>query len=100
MQVGTPRELYDHPNNVFVAGFIGSPAMNILNLPMSENGAIIGGKIGLPQTLELTPAEGGSAAVESVASAGDAARMNDGRRPRRACAPRRDADCSRIPFRR
>jgi ABC-type sugar transport system ATPase subunit len=28
MQVGTPQELYDTPNNVFVAGFIGSPAMN------------------------------------------------------------------------
>ncbi|QPK83236.1 sn-glycerol-3-phosphate ABC transporter ATP-binding protein UgpC [Corynebacterium qintianiae] len=28
-QVGTPRELYDTPRNVFVAGFIGSPAMNI-----------------------------------------------------------------------
>jgi len=27
-QVGTPQELYDHPDNVFVAGFIGSPAMN------------------------------------------------------------------------
>jgi multiple sugar transport system ATP-binding protein len=27
-QVGTPQELYDHPTNVFVAGFIGSPAMN------------------------------------------------------------------------
>lgn len=29
-QVGTPLELYDHPANVFVAEFIGSPAMNIL----------------------------------------------------------------------
>jgi multiple sugar transport system ATP-binding protein len=29
-QVGTPRELYDRPGNVFVAGFIGSPAMNFL----------------------------------------------------------------------
>ena len=28
-QVGTPREMYDTPKNVFVAGFIGSPAMNI-----------------------------------------------------------------------
>ncbi|UIZ92126.1 sn-glycerol-3-phosphate ABC transporter ATP-binding protein UgpC [Corynebacterium sp. CNCTC7651] len=28
-QVGTPRELYEHPNNLFVAGFIGSPAMNL-----------------------------------------------------------------------
>jgi multiple sugar transport system ATP-binding protein len=27
-QVGTPQELYDHPSNIFVAGFIGSPAMN------------------------------------------------------------------------
>jgi multiple sugar transport system ATP-binding protein len=30
-QVGTPGELYDHPANVFVAGFIGSPAMNFFN---------------------------------------------------------------------
>ena len=29
-QVGTPTEIYDHPANVFVAGFIGSPAMNLL----------------------------------------------------------------------
>ena len=29
-QVGTPIELYDRPTNVFVAGFIGSPAMNLL----------------------------------------------------------------------
>ncbi len=28
MQVATPLELYNHPNNVFVAGFIGSPPMN------------------------------------------------------------------------
>lgn len=30
-QVGTPKEVYDHPNNVFVGGFIGSPPMNFLN---------------------------------------------------------------------
>ncbi|MDB5574703.1 MAG: transporter related, partial [Tardiphaga sp.] len=29
-QMGTPLELYDHPDNKFVAGFIGSPAMNFL----------------------------------------------------------------------
>ena len=29
-QVGTPLELYDRPANMFVAGFIGSPAMNFL----------------------------------------------------------------------
>ncbi|MBI3746270.1 MAG: sn-glycerol-3-phosphate ABC transporter ATP-binding protein UgpC, partial [Chloroflexi bacterium] len=31
-QVGTPQELYDHPRNRFVAGFIGSPAMNFAAL--------------------------------------------------------------------
>jgi multiple sugar transport system ATP-binding protein len=30
-QVGTPQELYDHPRNVFVAGFIGSPAINFFD---------------------------------------------------------------------
>ncbi len=30
-QVGSPEELYDHPNSLFVAGFIGSPKMNFLN---------------------------------------------------------------------
>jgi multiple sugar transport system ATP-binding protein len=30
-QIGTPLELYDHPRNVFVAGFLGSPAMNFID---------------------------------------------------------------------
>src|SRR4029077_11716845 len=29
-QIGSPLELYDRPENIFVAGFIGSPAMNLL----------------------------------------------------------------------
>ena len=29
-QVGTPEEVYENPKNVFVAGFIGSPAMNLV----------------------------------------------------------------------
>jgi multiple sugar transport system ATP-binding protein len=37
-QVATPRELYDEPVNVFVAGFIGSPAMNLMTLPLTEDG--------------------------------------------------------------
>ncbi|HEY8489489.1 MAG TPA: sn-glycerol-3-phosphate ABC transporter ATP-binding protein UgpC [Dehalococcoidia bacterium] len=31
-QVGPPQELYDHPRNMFVAGFIGSPAMNFFDV--------------------------------------------------------------------
>ncbi len=34
-QVGTPEELYDSPNSVFVAGFIGSPKMNFLEGPFA-----------------------------------------------------------------
>jgi multiple sugar transport system ATP-binding protein len=37
-QVGTPRELYDHPANKFVAGFIGSPAMNFLSAELTGSG--------------------------------------------------------------
>jgi multiple sugar transport system ATP-binding protein len=42
MQVGTPRNLYDHPDNVFVAGFIGSPAMNLLDLKVVDDGVEFG----------------------------------------------------------
>ncbi|MGN9912590.1 ABC transporter ATP-binding protein [Phytohabitans sp. LJ34] len=35
-QVGDPQTLYDHPNNLFVAGFIGSPAMNFLSAQASD----------------------------------------------------------------
>lgn len=37
-QVGSPLELYDHPANLFVAGFIGSPAMNFLEVTYLEEG--------------------------------------------------------------
>jgi multiple sugar transport system ATP-binding protein len=42
-QVDTPRALYDRPANVFVAGFIGSPAMNLLELPVTDGGVQFGG---------------------------------------------------------
>jgi multiple sugar transport system ATP-binding protein len=35
-QVGTPQQLYDHPTNKFVAGFIGSPAMNFVDVEVSD----------------------------------------------------------------
>jgi multiple sugar transport system ATP-binding protein len=37
-QVDTPQYLYDHPNNLFVAGFIGSPAMNLVEAQMDADG--------------------------------------------------------------
>ncbi|WP_164700959.1 ABC transporter ATP-binding protein [Modestobacter sp. KNN46-3] len=41
-QVGAPRELYDRPVNAFVAGFIGSPAMNLIELPTVDGGVRFG----------------------------------------------------------
>jgi len=37
-QVGTPENLYEDPKNVFVAGFIGSPAMNLVPAPVVGEG--------------------------------------------------------------
>jgi multiple sugar transport system ATP-binding protein len=42
-QVDTPRALYDRPANAFVAGFIGSPAMNLKTLPLGGDGAKLDG---------------------------------------------------------
>ena len=39
-QIGAPLELYDRPQNLFVAGFIGSPAMNLLNGTIRANGRL------------------------------------------------------------
>jgi multiple sugar transport system ATP-binding protein len=48
-QVDTPRNLYDSPVNAFVAGFIGSPAMNLLTAPVSNGVASLGDfKIDVP----------------------------------------------------
>jgi multiple sugar transport system ATP-binding protein len=41
-QVDTPRNLYDKPGNAFVAGFIGSPAMNLRTVRVVEGGAQFG----------------------------------------------------------
>ena len=39
-QVGTPEELYTNPRNVFVAGFIGSPSMNLVPAPLVGAGGV------------------------------------------------------------
>jgi multiple sugar transport system ATP-binding protein len=47
-QFASPSELYDKPTNAFVAGFIGSPAMNLVTAPITSDGVRIG-----ESTLEL-----------------------------------------------
>ncbi|MDO5740860.1 MAG: sn-glycerol-3-phosphate ABC transporter ATP-binding protein UgpC [Ornithinimicrobium sp.] len=41
-QCDAPRHMYDHPVNVFVAGFIGSPAMNLMTVPVTDGGVRLG----------------------------------------------------------
>jgi multiple sugar transport system ATP-binding protein len=86
-QCDTPRALYDEPVNAFVAGFIGSPAMNLIEGAMGEEGVSVGSVVipvpgelaqraraagGLvtvgirPESLELTSAEEGFPALVSV----------------------------------
>jgi multiple sugar transport system ATP-binding protein len=93
-QIGPPRALYDDPANIFVAGFIGSPAMNFLEgkltsaggqnmltiagYPLSAVGNLVGGVGGASITVGLRPerialssrAGGVPARVESVETTG------------------------------
>src|SRR5574338_405035 len=56
-QIGTPLELYDKPANQFVAGFIGSPAMNFLKGKVTVNGsASFEGPNGVKLPLKTAPA--------------------------------------------
>ncbi|MCA1061915.1 sn-glycerol-3-phosphate ABC transporter ATP-binding protein UgpC [Rossellomorea sp. AcN35-11] len=49
-QVGSPKEVYDKPENVFVGGFIGSPAMNFFQGSLEEGKFVIGKtKVSIPE---------------------------------------------------
>jgi multiple sugar transport system ATP-binding protein len=64
-QVGTPRELYNSPVNLFVAGFIGSPSMNFLPATLSGHRLRLPmGEVDLPEDLATRlPAGGGERPV-------------------------------------
>ncbi len=59
-QVDTPRNLYDNPANAFVAGFIGSPAMNLLTAP------VVGGKAKLGNLEIAVPASAGASVTVGI----------------------------------
>jgi multiple sugar transport system ATP-binding protein len=81
-QCATPRELFDRPVNTFVAGFIGSPSMNLCTLPVSDGKVAFGSVtvdavngrdevvVGVrPEALELA-GEGLDAIVDAVEELG------------------------------
>ena len=53
-QTGAPLELYDKPVNIFVAGFIGSPSMNLLNASINSNSINLGSAGSIPITRKTT----------------------------------------------
>jgi multiple sugar transport system ATP-binding protein len=59
-QCDTPRQLYDNPVNQFVAGFIGSPAMNLQTAPLTDGGARLAGTvIPLPTAVRTAASQAG-----------------------------------------
>ena len=53
-QIGTPQDIYDRPTNLFVAGFIGSPPMNLLNGQGGAPDVVLGVR---PEDLRVMPAD-------------------------------------------
>jgi multiple sugar transport system ATP-binding protein len=77
-QCDTPRNLYDRPANAFVAGFIGSPAMNLRSVDLVPGGVRLGGvEVALPNELMAAIAAAGLNRIilglrpESLTPAGD-----------------------------
>ena len=74
-QIGSPEELYTNPQNVFIAGFIGSPAMNLVPADVVDGGG--SGRIAgfRPEHVRLGPARGDgiafTATVDVVEYLGD-----------------------------
>jgi multiple sugar transport system ATP-binding protein len=63
-QIGTPNELYHQPKTRFVAGFIGSPAMNFIPAKLESNGS--GLKVRLSDTLSMPVPEGRAARYKGM----------------------------------
>ena len=62
-QIGAPLDLYDRPANLFVAQFIGSPAMNLFQGTVSGQGILVGGGLVLPISQERADAIAPGASV-------------------------------------
>lgn len=53
-QIGSPLEVYDRPANAFVAGFIGSPEMNLVEAELSDGRLVLGEGVSLPAPSGMT----------------------------------------------
>jgi len=90
-QVGTPQELYHHPRTRFVAGFIGSPAMNFIPCRLEQNGS--GMRVRVSDAIALPVPEAHAPRCRSAAGR----ELILGLRPEHITEPRRgerDAGCA------
>jgi len=58
-QIGTPQQVFDHPANLFVAGFIGTPMMNFFDAKLEKDGkgyyaSVYGARVDLPAGMQKT----------------------------------------------
>jgi len=71
-QVASPQELYDRPVNLFVGGFIGSPAMNMLDVTLERDGSALVANLGQSrlevgqESLDARPALAGYAGRQVI----------------------------------
>ncbi len=91
-QIGTPNEVYHHPMTRFVAGFIGSPAMNFMSCQLAENGS--GLTIRLSEKLSLPVPEHRIARYRAHAGR----ELVFGLRPEDIIEKRGDLPPGRVPF--
>jgi multiple sugar transport system ATP-binding protein len=89
-QIATPQDLYHHPRTHFVAGFIGSPAMNFIRCRLESNGA--GQRVRISDKISLPVPASRSSHFQSL----NGKELIFGLRPEHITEPRRndrDADC-------
>jgi multiple sugar transport system ATP-binding protein len=89
-QVGAPLEVYEHPANLFVAAFIGTPPMNFLEATIADEGTRLRGKgVALPIPARLREATRGMDGVGVVAGIRPEHVLPPGRTPRGEVVPLR-----------
>jgi multiple sugar transport system ATP-binding protein len=85
-QVGTPLEVYERPANLFVAGFLGAPPMNLIPAMVSPDGTTIaasGWTFPVPEAYRGAPGLGGRSIVAGI-------------RPESVLGPGKDPPCGAI----
>src|ERR1700688_5054674 len=83
-QIATPQELYHHPKTLFVAGFMGSPAMNFMRCRLEQNG--VGVRVRLSDAVSLPVPASQSARYQALTGK----ELVFGLRPEHITEPRRN----------